>query len=245
MTNYRIKNWADFQHYKDRSPSWLKLHRSLLDDYEFQSLPVASRALAPMLWLLASEHKDISSGLIDADHKKIAFRLRMKESDVTDAIKPLISAGFIEVTGDATDTLAEAVRTSIPEKEDIEKIVNIDKEETDKIARERKTKPKLVSIPDGWRPNESHRTKCTELGFDVDKLGPEFVNDRLAKGVQYADWDRGFFMWIGNADKFRVNRSGSPIGGKRTYADSIQDAAQTAGRILDEKEKIWAQDAAR
>jgi hypothetical protein len=49
-------NWAELQHYKDRSPPWIKLHKKLLDNFEFQSLPVASRALAPMLWLLASEH---------------------------------------------------------------------------------------------------------------------------------------------------------------------------------------------
>lgn len=48
------KNWTSFQHYKDRAPPWIRLHRGLLDDYEFQCLPVASRALAPMLWLLAS-----------------------------------------------------------------------------------------------------------------------------------------------------------------------------------------------
>ena len=48
----RPKNWHSFQHYKDRDPTWIKLHKKLLDDYEFQSLPLASRALAPMLWLL-------------------------------------------------------------------------------------------------------------------------------------------------------------------------------------------------
>ena len=52
------KNWAEFQHYKDRSPPWIKLHKELLDDRQYQSLPLASRALAPMLWLLASETKD-------------------------------------------------------------------------------------------------------------------------------------------------------------------------------------------
>ena len=30
----RIKNWAQFQHFKDRSPPWIKLHREFLDDYD-------------------------------------------------------------------------------------------------------------------------------------------------------------------------------------------------------------------
>jgi hypothetical protein len=34
-----IKNWSEFQHYKDRNPPWIKLHRALLDDYAFAALP--------------------------------------------------------------------------------------------------------------------------------------------------------------------------------------------------------------
>ena len=33
------RNWHEFQQYKDRKPDWIKLHRGLLDDFEFQSLP--------------------------------------------------------------------------------------------------------------------------------------------------------------------------------------------------------------
>ena len=31
----RIKNWSEFQHYKDRAPPWVKLHHSLLDNFEW------------------------------------------------------------------------------------------------------------------------------------------------------------------------------------------------------------------
>ena len=78
------KNWDAFQHYKHRSPPWIKLHRNLLDDMHFQRLPVASKALAPMLWLLASESND---GVIHRSPEEIAFRLRMTEKDVINAIK--------------------------------------------------------------------------------------------------------------------------------------------------------------
>ena len=89
----RIKNWRDFQHYTDRLPPWVKLHHSLLDNFEFHCLPVASRALAPMLWLLASEDLE---GNISDDLSKIAFRLRMTVDDVQIALKPLIDNGFVE-----------------------------------------------------------------------------------------------------------------------------------------------------
>ena len=87
------KNWQEFQHYKHRSPPWIKLHKKFLDDYEFQCLPVASRALAPMLWLLASETDD---GLIDGSQEKLAFRIRMSEKDFSDALNPLINMGFFD-----------------------------------------------------------------------------------------------------------------------------------------------------
>jgi hypothetical protein len=38
----RVKNWSEFQHYKDRNPPWIKLHRTLLDhDYEAAILALA------------------------------------------------------------------------------------------------------------------------------------------------------------------------------------------------------------
>jgi len=96
-------NWGELQHYKDRAPPWIKLHRKLLDNFEYQSLPIASRALAPMLWLLASEH---DRGEIDAAPKKLAFRLRMSEREVTDAIKPLIDNDFFCLVQGDSEMLA-------------------------------------------------------------------------------------------------------------------------------------------
>jgi hypothetical protein len=117
------KNWADFQHYKDRSPVWIKLHRVILDNYEFHCLPVASRALAPMLWLLASEYTD---GKITASVDAIAFRLRMPVNDLVDALKPLINADFFI---DDSNLLADCYQEAIPEKE--RETETQDKTETD------------------------------------------------------------------------------------------------------------------
>ena len=104
------KNWANFQHYKHRSPPWIKLHKNLLDDMEYQRLPVASKALAPMLWLLASESND---GVIHRSPEEIAFRLRMTEKDVINAIKPLIKIGFFI---DADSMLATRLQDATTEK---------------------------------------------------------------------------------------------------------------------------------
>jgi hypothetical protein len=119
------KNWKSFQHYKDRAPAWIKLHKALLDDYEFSCLPVASRALAPMLWLLASEYDD---GKITASLDKLAFRLHMTRGDLADALSPLLEKGFFE----ASEPLAERKHDAIPEKEGEEE--NIDKRERENAS---------------------------------------------------------------------------------------------------------------
>lgn len=110
----RPKKWNDFQHYKHRSPPWVKLQKSLLDDFDFQCLPVASRALAPMLWLVASESID---GVFDADPKKLAFRLRTSIDEMASAIKPLIDKGFFIVVQGASDMLASCLHDAMPETE--------------------------------------------------------------------------------------------------------------------------------
>lgn len=108
------KNWAEFQHYKDRAPPWIKLHKKLLDDRVYQSLPLASRALAPMLWLLASESKD---GSFDGTHEELAFRLRTNIKDIAAGLKPLIDKGFFSVVQDAIGVLADCGQLAVPETE--------------------------------------------------------------------------------------------------------------------------------
>ena len=105
------KNWDVFQHYKDRCPPWIKLHRDLLNNRDYICLPLASKALAPLLWLLASESKD---GVFDASTEELVFRLRMTESEVIDGVKPLIDKGFFVI---ASGVLAERKQVAIPERE--------------------------------------------------------------------------------------------------------------------------------
>lgn len=107
----RVKNWHQFQHYSRRNPPWIKLHRSLLDDFEFQCLPLASKALAPMLWLLASEQQ---GGEFDGSIERLSFRLRMTKDEVKSGLKPLLQAGFV---ADASVALALGLRDATPERE--------------------------------------------------------------------------------------------------------------------------------
>jgi hypothetical protein len=105
------KNWAVFQHYKDRCPPWIKLHRDLLNDRVYMCLPIASKALAPLLWLLASETKD---GQFDGSLDELMFRLHITKKEYEDGLKPLIDKGFFIV---ASRVLADSKQDAIPETE--------------------------------------------------------------------------------------------------------------------------------
>jgi len=105
------KNWAVFQHYKDRCPPWIKLHRDILNDRVYMCLPLASKAIAPLLWLLASESKD---GTFDGSLDELVFRLHITPKDYQDGVKPLIDKGFFVV---ASGVLADCYQDAIPETE--------------------------------------------------------------------------------------------------------------------------------
>jgi hypothetical protein len=111
MTTALVRNWTEFQHYKDRSPPWIKLHRALLDNFDYQRLPLASRALAPMLWLLAAESND---GQVCVDVDFLAFRLRQPEADIAEGLKSLIELRFLIV---ASEVLAPCLQPATPERE--------------------------------------------------------------------------------------------------------------------------------
>jgi hypothetical protein len=80
----RIKNWAKFQHFKDRRPPWVKLYRDILDDREWHRLEPSAAKVLVMLWLIASE----SDGYLP-DSDELAFRLRITETEVIEAISGL------------------------------------------------------------------------------------------------------------------------------------------------------------
>lgn len=88
MKLLRVKNWGEFQHYKHRSPPWIKLHRELLNDFAFQSLTDAGRAHLMLIWVLAAG----TEGVVPASPKFIASRIGATSTVDLDAI---IAAGFL------------------------------------------------------------------------------------------------------------------------------------------------------
>jgi len=113
----KINNWSSFQSYKDRKPPWIRLHKSLLDNYEYHSKSANARALLPMLWLLASEDKDPLSGLIRYRYEKISFRLRLPLKDIESAIEELSqinsdNESFIQIIPSCSESVTIQVRNA-------------------------------------------------------------------------------------------------------------------------------------
>ena len=95
------KNWHSFQHYKDRAPLWIKLHRGLLDNVDYHRLsPEAGKAL-PLVWLIASERDGIIPGAAE-----LAFRLRLSEELAADILEELTEREFL-VSFDAAKTVEQ------------------------------------------------------------------------------------------------------------------------------------------
>lgn len=117
MARFKVKNFEQFQHYKDRSPPWIKLYNELLDNYEFACLRDASKLHLVMIWLLASRSNN------DLPYDPEWVRKRINATDKVD-LDALAEAGFIIVNQelplpeqDASNQLADSKQSAIPEKE--------------------------------------------------------------------------------------------------------------------------------
>lgn len=203
------KNWSVFQHYKDRCPPWIKLHRDLLNDRVFMCLPLASKALAPLLWLLASESKD---GVFDGSLDELVFRLHITPKDYQDGVKPLIDKGFFVV---ASGVLAECYQDAIPETE-----------REGETERETKTEKRQISnrgsrLPVDFVLSEEWTAFCQQERKDLNpqKVFEEFKDYWTAlpagKGTK-ADWTATWRNW--------VRRQSAP---KQSFAQQAADVART------------------
>ncbi len=89
---FSVKNWEDFQHYKDRNPPWIKLHNHLLDDYDFECLPDATKCHLLCIWMLASR----TNNEMIFDNSWVKRKIGANSNVDLDL---LVNVGFIEVQG--------------------------------------------------------------------------------------------------------------------------------------------------
>lgn len=197
------KNWTSFQHYKDRCPPWIKLHRDLLNDRAYMMLPIASKALAPLLWLLASESKS-EQGDFDASIEELEFRLRLKHEEIESGLRSLIDKGFFIVS---SGVLAERLQPAIPETER-----EAEKETEKEAKREKKASPTGSRLPADWALPDDWAIWAKQERPD---LNPNSTAERFADywhGVagakgRKADWHATWRNWVRAEKKQPVGAS--------------------------------------
>ena len=192
---YRIKNWSDYQHYKDRCPPWIKLHHALLTSEVWVLGNDATRTLAIASMLLASRNED-NDGSFNGDPVYIK---RFAYLNSTPDFKQLIQYEFIELVHDASDVLAncnteksreEQRRAELPAKKPTETLI-----------------PKDFAISEGvkeWALKNGHSK--------LDERLNNFILTCEAKAYKYANWDSAFKRSISDDwAKLGKSDSGKPF----------------------------------
>lgn len=128
---WRIKNWEKHQHYKDRNPPWIKLHREMLTSRTWVSLDNDGRALAIACMLIAADTGNEipeDEGFIrrrayfdnEPDFEALArvgFIERIENKGVADASKDASAAQASARPETETEAEAEAERETETERE--------------------------------------------------------------------------------------------------------------------------------
>ena len=161
---FSVKNFERFQHYKDRSPPWIKLYNELLDDYAFGLLPDASKLHLVAIWLLASR----SNNRIPHDPNWIAKRISATEKVDLDLLRV---SGFIEVQ-DAGIPPAARKPNADPERES----------ETDAEIEDSSGGPDDAAPRIAGRKSYTAEFEAFWLGYPTDAL--------MSKSKAFEKWQR-------------------------------------------------------
>lgn len=186
MNYLNVKNWSEFQHYKDRNPPWIKLHRALLDDYEFERLQDASKAHLMLIWLFASQRE----GRIPNDPAFLKKKLGLKSEP---NIQILIDQGFLIVEQVASDPLADCKQVA-PRGEDIKQ----QSREPSKLNGGQKKKPETPA-PESFEITEQLWAWATEQGVAHERVESEtakFLNHHKSKDSKFCDWNAAWRNWM-------------------------------------------------
>ena len=173
-----IKNWSSFQHYKNRRPPWIKLHRELIDDVEFHKLSGGDFKYLTMLWIIASEDKKMLGYLpaIEA----LAFRLRLSEKKTEDLLIRLNHWIIL----DDSDMLAGCKQSADPETE---------KRQRREEERQRQIESDFKVLWDMWIKKEHEKDSMVSFVKALKKTTSDVIIKAAAEHVKNPDWikDRG------------------------------------------------------
>lgn len=72
-----------------------------------------------------------------------------------------------------------------------------------------KRQKRKTSLPEGFKPNETCRSKAIQLAINMELELEKFQDFHQAKGNKYVDWQAAFRNWLTKAAEFRAKRGGN------------------------------------
>lgn len=183
---YRIKNWHEHQHYKDRCPPWIKLHNSMLTSEVWVMGTDQTRTLAIACMLLAARDKE-NDGSFNGDPEYVKrFGYLNSKPD----FKQLIEYGFIDLVQDASNALAKC---------NTEKSIEETEKEGEKriVARGTRLSPdwKLPMDWGNWALQEKQGCTSEDIRKCAERFKDYWISVAGAKGVK-ADWQATWRTWV-------------------------------------------------
>jgi hypothetical protein len=107
-------------------------------------------------------------------------------------------------TVDKQECLPKADKSALNEQT----ITEITAETTTETSGPNRAKRK-TALPDGFKPNETCRSKAIDLGVSLEVELDKFTSFHQAKGNKYVDWQAAFRNWLTKAAEFRAQRGGN------------------------------------
>ena len=245
---FRVCNWDRYQHYKNRTPPWIKLYNSLLDDHAFCSLPDASKAHFLCILLAASRHDNC----IPLDGE---WLMRFMHATESVDLRLLCAVGLLApCTRSASKVLASCKQVATPERE--KESEREAEEETERKGEAEKNPPtpraSRSTVTDGfdraWNayPHYEQRSRRAQALTVWRSRGLESVTETVLAHVEAcqggSDWQRergqfipGFQVWLKGPDfsqppEPRIDR-GSILSekGQATLAAGLRWLERTGG----------------
>lgn len=183
----KIKNYNKFQHFKDRRPPWIKLHRELLDQRDISLISDRSFRVLIGLWLLASEDESMQGNLPDIP--EISFRLRMPESDI---IKSFQELKHFVVDVDI-NVISERYQVDDPETE-----TETETKKEKEVERPTSTKSRSIRLNLDWElPDEwAIWAKQERPELNINQVAAGFKDYWISEAKAKADWFATWRNWI-------------------------------------------------
>ena len=232
---FSVVNFERFQHYKDRSPPWIKFYNSTLDDYAYCKLPDSSKAHLHAIWLLASRNNN----MIPYDAEWLKAQISATE-DID--LQILEDSGFIVSEQGRSNVLATRKQSAIPEESRVEPETEPEKKE----GRKKRPAPRKGSrLPSNWVVREKERSYVIQImgsDIEVEQIGADFkeyFTEGEGRNKTHMDWNRAWQRWVRRQKGF--DNKGKPHG--RKPIDIRAAAANIAAKIASDTDDVDGGDA--